>query len=357
MYISRYDLNKQLVELKRDFTWMKDINSQSLQSSIINLENAYNRFFKKKNGFPKFKKKSSKNSFSVPQNIIMKESKVFIPKFLEGISIIIDREYKGKIRSATVSKTPTNKYFISILCETGEIIPIKKEIKYGTSIGIDLGLKNFIVISDGTKIDNPKFLLNNEKSIKYLSRELSRRNRTSNRYNKTRLKLTRKYEKITNKRNDFLHKLSTEITNRYDTICVENLNIKGLLKNNKISKSISDASWSSFIKMLSYKSNWKGKNIIKIGRFESSSKTCNSCCCINKDLKLENREWICSVCGAVNDRDLNAARNIKDFALKKLLVERQLMDVEAGSMDEHLIIRSKKYPVYESSNFHFEMVH
>jgi len=354
--LSRFDLQKQLVDLKNEFPWMKEINSQSIQVSLLNLDNAYKRFFKEKKGFPKFKKKSSRNSFGVPQNIKIEQSKIIIPKFLEGIDFIQDRPIKGQIKSATVSRTPTNKYFISILCETGEIIPAKAKITYDTSIGIDLGLKDFSVLSDGTKISNPKFLSINDRIIKHLQKELSRKTVRSNRYNKARLKLARKHEETTNKRNDFLHKLSNQITNEFDTICIENLNVKGMVKNHKLSKAISDVSWSSFISMLAYKSEWKGKNLIKIDRFDPSSKTCNSCGHINKNLTLGDREWICPDCGEIHDRDINAAINIKDFALKNLLVERQSMDVEASSMDDRLnmSLRPKKYLVDEALILDFE---
>ncbi len=354
--LSRLDLQKQLVELKKEFPWMNEINSQSIQVSLLNLDNAYKNFFKAKKGFPKFKKKSLRNSFGVPQSVRIEKSKVMIPKFLEGIDFIQDRPIKGKIKSATVSKTPSNKYFISILCETGDIIPDKKLIKSSTAIGIDLGLKDFIIMSDGTKVSNPKFLVANEKAIKHLQKELSRKTVRSNRYKKARLKLAREHEETTNKRNDFLHKLSTEITNRYDTVCVENLNVKGMVKNHKLSKAISDASWSTFITMLVYKSEWKGKNLVKIGRFESSSKTCNSCGYINHELKLSDRTWVCAGCGVVHDRDINAAINIKKIALKDLLVGRQFMDVEASSMDGRLnkSLRPKKYLVNEALILDFE---
>ena len=353
--LSRFDLQKQLIDLKKEFPWMKEINSQSIQVSLLNLDNAYKRFFKTKKGFPQFKKKSSKNSFRVPQNVKIEQSKVYIPKFMEGIDFIQDRPTKGILKSATVSKTPTNKYFISILCDTGEVIPDKKSIISNTSVGIDLGLKDFAILSNGTKISNPKFLLTNEKVIKHLQKELSRKTRRSNRYNKARLKLALQHEKTANQRNDFLHKLSNQITNDFDTICMEDLNIKGMIKNHKLSKAISDVSWSSFITMLTYKSEWKGKNLLKINRFDPSSKTCNSCGYIKHYLKLQDREWICPECGVIHDRDINAALNIKDFALKNLLVERQLMDVEASSMDDRLLMRPKKYLVYEALNFDLDV--
>jgi putative transposase len=353
-YLSRFDLQKQLIELKEEYPWMSEINSQSIQSSLLNLDNAYKRFFKERQGFPNFKKKSLKNSFSVPQNVKIEKSLAIIPKFLDGIEFVMDRPPKGKIKSATISRTPTMKYFISILCETGEQLPDKRPVMDKTAIGIDMGIKDFIVLSNGDKISNPHFFSANEKSIKHLQKELSRKTKRSNRYNKARIDLALEHEKIANKRNDFLHKLSAEITNRFDTICVENLNVRGMVKMHNLSKAISDVSWSSFISMLAYKSEWKGKNFIKIGRFEPSSKTCGSCGAIKCDLQLSDREWVCRECGTIHDRDINAAMNIKNFAIKNLLVGHQLMDVEASSMDDRSDKGPKKYLVDESLKISFE---
>jgi len=342
---SRFELQKQLLDLKSEFQWLKEINSQSLQVSLLNLDNAYKRFFTGDGGFPKFKSKSSRNSFGCPQSVQIENGKLYIPKFKEGIEIIIDRPTKGAIRSATISKTVTNKYFVSVLCETGETIPEKSKISFDNAIGIDLGIKDFGIMSDGVVVSNPHYLQTSEPKLKHLQRNLSRKTKRSNRYKRAKLRLALYHEKISNRRNDFLHKLSTEITNQYDTICVETLNVKGMIKNHKLAKSISDVSWSKFISMLDYKCQWKGKNLLKIGMFEASSKTCHKCGYIKKDLILSDRYWICHDCGENHDSDFNASMNIKLIALKKVLAERQSMDVEASSVDDRLnmSLRPKKH--------------
>ena len=342
--LSRFDLQKQVVDLKQDCEWLKEINSQSLQVSLLNLDNAYKNFFRTKQGFPKFKKKSHKNSFSVPQSVVIENDELFIPKFKTGIKMIVDRKHKGVIKSATVSKTVTEKYFVSILCETGEIIPEKKPINPETTIGIDLGIKNFLVFSDGRKISNSNFFKNELDFLKFLQRKLSKQNIKSNRYKKTKQRIGLHHEHITNQRQDFLHKLSTEITNQYDTICLEDLNVKGMIKNHKLAQSIQDVSWSEFTRMISYKSEWKGKNVIEIPRFYPSSKTCSSCGYIYTKLTLDIREWVCPVCGEKHDRDVNAAKNIKNWPM-----ECRLLNVEAGSVDERFIsMKPKKHLVCEA---------
>ena len=343
--LSRYDLQKQIVDLKQECEWLKEVNSQSLQISLLNLDNAYKRFFQTKKGFPRFKKKSSKNTFSVPQSVSIDKNELFIPKFDSGIKMIVkDRKYKGQIKSATISKSVTGKYFVSILCETGEVIPEKRQIKPETTIGIDLGIKNFLVFSNGRKISNSNFFKNNLEFLKFLQRKLSKQNKNSTRYNKTKQRLALHHEHITNQRQDFLHKLSTEITNQYDTICVEDLNVKGMMKNHKLAQLIMDVSWSEFTRMITYKSEWKGKNVVRIPRFYPSSKTCHVCGYINKELTLKIREWICPICETKHDRDENAAINIKNWPM-----ECRLLNVEAGSVDDRFIsMKPKKHLVYET---------
>jgi len=314
--LSAYDLQKQLTELKKDIGWLKEVSVHAMQQSIQNMEKAFNNFFKGA-GFPKFKSKHSrKQTFKCPQgsSISIKRNIVKIPKFKEGIKFIDSYPIEGEIRQATVSKTPTGKYFISILCETGVAIPAKKPILQDTAIGVDLGIKTFAVLSNGQEIANPKHLRNSTERLAVLQRRASRKQKGSENRRKANLKVAQLYEKIANKRKDFLHKVSTNLINSHDTICLENLNIVGMVKNKKLSNSISDVSWGEFIRQLNYKAEWKGKNIVRIGRFEPSSKTCNVCGLINKDLKLSHREWTCE-CGVTHDRDLNAAINIKNIAL------------------------------------------
>jgi len=308
--ISRYDIQKQLPELKREYEWLKEVNSQSLQSALVDLDSAYDKFFKGQNSFPNFKKKSYGGSFHVPQNVKIKNSKLSIPKFKKDIDVVLHRELKGRIKSATISKTSTDKYFVSILCEIDEDLPKKPEVKNSTTVGIDLGIKDFVITSDGQKFGNPKYYKEALDKLKYLQRKYSKY-----KGKRTRKKLAKQHEKVKNKRNDFLHKLSTKLISENQTICLEDLNVEGMRPNRKLSQAISDTGWSTFVSMLEYKAQWYGVNIIKIGRFDPSSKTCSTCGHINKDLQLSDRVWTCNECNSSHDRDVNAAKNVKVFAL------------------------------------------
>ncbi len=306
--INYYDNAKSLTELKKieEYSWLNEINSQSLQDSLKNLETAYKNFFKFKKGFPKFKSKKSKNSFSVPQSVKLINGKLIIPKFKEPIDLILSRSFSGIIKSCTISKTPTNEYFVSILVETEHT----KLDKTGKSIGIDLGLKDFVITSEGYKYKNNRYTKTYERKLKEHQQHLSRKTFGSNRYYKQKLKVANIYKKITNSRLDNLHKVSTELIKKYDVIVLEDLNVKGMVKNHKLSKHISDASWSKFVELLTYKAQWNDKEIVKIDRFFPSSKTCNCCGYINQNLKLDMREWTCPSCHTKLDRDLNASINI-----------------------------------------------
>lgn len=312
--LSCFALHSQLKDLKTECEWLKEINSQSLQQSITNLDKAYTAFFKGQNSFPKFKKKSDGGSFNIPQNVLLKNGKLVIPKFKKGIDIILHRPIKGEIRQATISRTPTGKYFVSILCETGEAIKTKAKIRESTTVGIDLGIKTFIVASDGKEFDNPKFLRKAQSKLKYVQRKYSKY-----KGKRTKNKLAKLHEKVDNQRKDFLHKTSSELIKNHDSLAIEDLNVKGMLANHKLAQSISDAGWSSFITMLEYKADWYSKNILKIGRFEPSSKLHANCGYINKELTLSDREWTCPKCSEVVLRDVNAAINIKSFALRNIL--------------------------------------
>lgn len=312
--LTRYDLQKQLKDLKNECEWLKEVNSQSLQVALMNLDAAYLKFFKGQNSFPNFKKKSNGGSFNVPQNVLLENNKLIIPKFKNGIEIVLHRHIKGTIRQATISRTPTGKYFVSILCETGEIIPKKALIKENTTVGIDLGIKTYLVASDGKEFDNPKFLRKAQSRLKFVQRKYSK-----HKGKRTNKRLAILHEKVSNQRKDFLHKVSTELIRENQSIAVETLQVSNMLKNHKLAQSISDAGWSTFVTMLEYKAEWYGKNILKIGRFDPSSKLHNTCGYINKDLTLSDREWTCPNCGDVVLRDVNAAINIKNFALKNNL--------------------------------------
>lgn len=320
--LSCFDLIKQLPELKEECEWLNEINSQSLQQSITHLDNAFTRFFKGQGDFPNFKKKTARQSFNVPQNVIVdfENNKLIIPKFKKkGIDVILHRKFKGTTKQATISRTPTGKYFVSVLVDTTDKIPKQKTVKENTTIGIDLGIKSFLVTSDGLEKDNPKFLKKSLSKLKFTQRKFSK-----HKGKRTKHKLAVIHEKVSNQRKDFLNKVSTELINNHDSFAIENLNISGMVKNHKLAQSINDVGWGMFVNMLQYKAEWSGKNILRIGRFDPSSKTCNCCGTINKELTLKVREWTCGGCSSILNRDVNAAINIKNFALKNnLSVERR----------------------------------
>lgn len=311
--LSAFDLMKQLSHLKQDNSWLKEINAQSLQQSIANMDLSFNNFFKGKSEFPKFKKKNSKQSFNIPQALYIKGDKISFPKFREGISAILHRSVPGKIKQATISRTNTNKYFISILCDVNDDSPIKKQISFNYTVGVDLGIKTLIVTSDGKLFDNPKFLKKSLSKLKYIQRKLS-----VHKGKRTKHKLALIHEKITNQRKNFLHKTSIELIKSHDSIVIEDLNIKGMIKNHSLSQSVSDASWGELIRQLEYKAEWHGNNIIQINRFYPSSKSCSNCGFINQKLTLVDREWVCLSCGSLHDRDINAAINIKNMGLRNI---------------------------------------
>lgn len=327
--LSRFDIQAELPSLKADenTAWLKNVNSQTLQASLENLDKAYTKFFKEKKGFPKFKSKhDNRQSFSVPQSakVNFETSKLSLPKFKTDIKIILHRKFEGKIKTTTILKTPTGKYFASILVEINEIIPIKAPIDENQAVGIDLGIKTFAVLSDGTQIENPKNLKRSLKRLKQRQRALSRKKKGSNNRNKARIKLASIHEKVTNQRLDFLHKTTAEIVQSYDTICLETLTASNMMKNHKLAQALSDIAIGKFNELLEYKAEWYGKNILRIGRFEPSSRLC-TCGVINKELKLSHRTWTCNNCGATHDRDVLASNNIKRMAFhsqNKIRVER-----------------------------------
>jgi putative transposase len=319
---------KVLVALKKTekYQWLNDVNSQSLQQSLKDLETSYKRFFKKLSKHPKFKKKASRQSFRVPQHIQLYENEsnnkygiLFVPKFKEGIKVRLHRKIpsNAKIKSCTIIKTTTNKYYVSILYETDETIPIR-DIDYKNSIGIDVGLKDMAILSNGKKYEVLKPLAKLERKLKRAQRKLSSKVLGSKNWEKAKLEVARIHEKIRNIREDYSHKLTKEISeSQTDVFFVENLNIRGMLKNHPLAKSISDVSWYKFKTFLKYKAERLGKKVIEIGRFEPSSKICSICGYKNEGLKLSDREWICPECGTKHNRDINAAINIRQFGIDR----------------------------------------
>ena len=320
--LSRFDIQADLPNMKKseEYCWLKEVNSLSLQASLANLDSAYTKFFREHKGFPRFKsKKDSKQSFSIPQNtrVDFENGRIFIPKFKGGIKTKFHRTFEGIVKSSTISRTATGKYFVSILVEVNEPDVPMKPICENKTVGIDLGIKTFAVLSDGTEIPNPKHLKQSLDKVKKLQRSLSHKNKGSKNRDKARRKLALAHEQVTNRRNDFLHKVTSYLVNNYDTICLEDLNVKGMVKNHHLAQALEDIAIGAFNALLEYKAKERGVNILRIGRFEPSSKMC-TCGYINHNLTLAMREWICPKCGAIHDRDLLAANNIKRFAFRNI---------------------------------------
>jgi len=331
-HLNYYDCANQLTDLKKKNEWLKEANSQSLQQTLKDLDTSYNRFFKKQSGFPNFKSKKNRQSFRIPQFFELNENQISFPKFKEGIKTIVHREIKGNIKYAIISKTKTEKYFVSITTD----YEVKKKRTSNNSIGIDLGIKDFAVSSDGKKYNLE--LKRNDSKIKFLHRKLSKKKNGSNNKKKARLQLALQYEKAENRKQDFQHKLSDKLCKENKLIAIEDLNIKGMVKNHCLAKSISNQSWYSFITKLEYKSERYSGKIEKTNRFYPSSKTCSNCGYINQDLTLKNREWTCKECGVKHDRDILASQNILAQVQRELNLKgggnRHLKPVELSSSDE-----------------------
>jgi len=313
---SYYDNCKKLTLLKRekDKEWLKNCATQSLQASLKHLDSAYRMFFRKIHGFPNFKNKDGKQSFTIPGKFKLKNNKIYIPKFREGIKVREHKKLEGKFIVATISKTTTNKYYISIIVEK-EIVSLPTIDK---TIGIDLGIKDLIICSDGVKYSNVQLLRTFENKLKYKQRQLSKKVKWSNNRKKAKVKLAIIHEKIRNSRKDHIHKITSAITNKNQVIIAEDLNVKGMMQNHKLAKAISDVSWNEIHRQLEYKGKWKGKIYHRIDRFFPSSKMCNSCNYINNELTLKDRVWNCSNCNTILDRDLNASINILNQGLNNL---------------------------------------
>ena len=334
--LSYNELSAQLTDLKKECEWLGEVNSQCLQMALRNLDNSFQNFFKGRASFPNFKKKSNKQSFQLPQSVAVdfKNNCIDLPKFKEPIKAILHRKFKGDIKTVTISKTPTNKYFVSILVDNH--IELPKPIKSNNAVGIDLGIKTFAVCSDGTEYANPKHLRNGMVKLKWMQRQFSKKVKGSKRRNVWKFRIAKQHERVSNQRKDFLHKATNEITNRFDLMIIEDLNIKGMVKNHKLAGAVSDCGWNMFETMLKYKSEWKGKKVEYIGRFETSSKICSTCGIKNDTLTLAVREWTCENCNTTHDRDRNAANNILSIGLRNSGVELALEYAEqpalAGAM-------------------------
>ena len=313
-------------QYKKEFEWLQEVDSLALSKVERHLQKAYQSFFKNGTGFPKFKKKGQRDSYTTNNQkgtVAITNNTVKLPK-IGHIPAKFPNKINGLIKSATISRTPSGKYYVSLLVKTiATLLP-----KTHSNIGIDLGLTDFIVLSDGTKVANPKFLSKLQHKLARAQKILAKRRavaKVANRklsdsrnYQKQKFKVAKVYEQITNSRTDFLHKLSFNLIKNHDVIAIEDLNVKGMVKNHKLAKAISDSSWSTFTTMLAYKAEWYGKTLVKIDRWYPSSKTCSGCnhLLTKAELPLSLRSWDCPSCLQTNDRDINASINILNEGLK-----------------------------------------
>ncbi len=343
--LSQFDLNKLIPNQKKENKWLKEVNSQSLQQANNHLDVAFKKFFREKKGFPHFKSKHNHvQSFTVPQNYYVDfvNQKITLPK-IGIVKAKTHRMFKGDLKSATVSMTPTSKYFISILVEDDKRMPKQKKFNYGSTIGIDVGISSFATLSTGEKIENPKYLKYSLDRLKILQRRASKKQKGSANRRKANLKVARLHERIKSQRNDFLHKFTHKIVSENQAIAIETLNIKGMQQNHNLAQSISDASWNGCFRQLRYKTTWTGKTLLETGQFEPSSKICNFCGTINTTLELKDREWSCFKCNTKHDRDINAAINIKKFALQNQnLIGTSPKELRAEPLEMSIAIESKK---------------
>ena len=323
--LSRKDIQDQLVSMKKQeqYSWLNEVNSQTLLSGLLHVYTAFGNFFKGRAKFPKFKsKKIPQRSYQCPQHgsVDFEKGTLNLPK-LKGIKAVFSRQFDGKIKTVTISKTATGKYYASILVETNQAKVTASIIESDKTIGIDLGLNHLLIQSDGQKIENPKYLRQAQKRLAIQQKIFARKKKESKNYQRQKLNVACIYEKVRLQRLDLHHKLTHHLIceNQATTYAVEDLGIKNMVRNRKLAKSISDVAWGQFLTILQYKAKWFGKNILQIGRFVPSSKVCSCCGYTMTKLPLSIREWQCPDCETVHDRDLNASLNIRNFALADAL--------------------------------------
>ena len=313
--LSYFELDKALTHLKKleEYSWLNEVNSQSLKAVLRDLDRAFKNFYQGRAGFPKFKsKKTHKFSFRVPQFVKLKDNRLFIIKFKRGIKVKQHREILGTIKNATIKLNPSGKYYVSLIAEYDSQVPTKPKVEHNSTVGVDLGIKTYATLSDGTKIPYPLYLERNLVKLKDLQAKYSK-----SKSSRVRLKIAKLHEKIANQRLDFIHKLTKDLTINYKSIAIEDLDVKGMMGVYKdLSRRILDCSWYTFRQLLTYKSELYGCNLIVIPRFYPSSKSCSDCNYINNNLKLTDREWHCPNCGLTLDRDYNASLNILNKGLE-----------------------------------------
>ena len=306
--LGQYALNSRLPQLKQEFTWLGEIYSQVLQSVNLNMSRAFVNFFERRAKYPKFKSKHGNQSIQYPQNVkIVEGRKIFLPK-LGHVKAVVHREIVGTIKTVTVSRNPAGKYFASVLSETSIAAPITSFD--GKILGIDVGLTHLAVTSDGSKFDNPRHLAKAAQNLKRKQQKLSRKVKGSNTRNKARILVAKAHEHTANARKDWLHKLSRKLIDENQVIAVEDLHVKGMMRNHCLAKAIGDVGWGMFTNFIEYKAARAGKGYIKVARYFPSSKLCSKCLHKQAEMPLSIRAWCCVHCGALHDRDVNAAKNI-----------------------------------------------
>lgn len=322
--VSYVELARELTAIKKqqEYEWLNECPNVSLQQSLRCLDNAFTSFFRKNGKYPRFKsKKHSRDTVKFIESVHFdfENWTVKLPK-LGKVALCENRTFdqsKCKQGTCTVSRDHCGMYWCVIVVDDLQPKPTKTKLVKDNAIGVDLGIKDYAILSNGIKFTNPKHLEEAKRKLAWLQRDFARTKNGSKNHEKMRIKVAKCYRSISNQRSDFLHKLSTHLTRNYDTICLEDLNVKGMEQNHHLARAIQGASWGEFVRQLEYKSEWYGKNILFIGRFEPSSKLCHKCGYINQDLKLSDREWSCPVCGEKHDRDVNAAKNIREMAFDK----------------------------------------
>lgn len=314
--LGQYQLNARLPQLKSEIEWLGETHSQVLQSVSLHLSRAFVNFFERRAKYPQFKSKHRKQSIQYPQGVkVVDACKVYLPK-IGHVKAIVHRELAGSIKTVTVSKDPSGKYFASILCEN--LVAMPDISLNGKILGIDVGLTDLAVTSDGSKFANLKHVLKAQKNLAKKQQHLSRKAKGSNTRNKARILVAKAHERVANARQDYLHKLSTRLVNENQVIAVEDLHVKGMMKNHNLARAIGDAGWGSFTNMLKYKTARQGKGYIEVNRFFASSKTCSCCMHAQAKMPLDVRMWTCDQCGAKHDRDINAAINIRNEAQRMI---------------------------------------
>ena len=313
--LSGYEIKKLIPELKKEYEWLSLAYSACLQKVCLNLGVAFNNFFERRAKYPRFKSKHGRQSIQYPQNVKVFDNYLKIPK-IGDVKAVIHRPIEGKIKTVTISKNCCGQYFASILFDDGKEKP--EASTEGKAVGIDVGLTHFAITSDASKFDNPRFLTKYEKNLKLKQQQLSRKQKGSNNRNNARKKVAKVHRKITNCREDFLHKLSRRIVDDNQVIVTENLNVKGMMKNHCLAKAIGQVGWGMFMTMLKYKAEQDGKTYLEVDRFFPSSKTCHVCLNQVGSLPLDVRKWTCNNCHTTHDRDVNAAINLREEGLRIL---------------------------------------